>query len=72
MKSNKKIKADEDQKFIDVWNKLGSPTLVGRELGMNPRSAMNRRAALEIRYDIKLKTFNSQRDEKKEKPKKIE
>ena len=46
----------EDQKFIECWKRLGSPTLVGKELGMNPRSALNRRASLEIRYNIKLET----------------
>jgi hypothetical protein len=60
----------EDQKFIECWKRLGSPTLVGKELGINPRSALNRRASLEIRYDIKLETHNSLRD--KPKPKKIE
>jgi hypothetical protein len=62
----------EDQKFIECWKRLGSPTLVGKELGINPRSALNRRASLEIRYDIKLPTHASMRDPKKEKLKKIE
>jgi predicted phosphodiesterase len=61
-----------DKQFIEAWQKLGSPTLVGKELGMNPRSALNRRASLEIRYDIKLPTHNSLRDPKKEKLKKIQ
>ena len=68
MKPNKK----SDDAFIKLWKKLGSPTLVGKELGINPRSAMTRRSNLEIRYNIELPTHNSQRDEKKEKPKKIE
>ena len=68
MKNNKK--SDDD--FIALWKKLGSPTLVGKELGVNPRSALTRRRNLEIRYNIKLPTHNSQRDEKKEKPKKID
>ena len=68
MKNNKK--SDDD--FIALWKKLGSPTLVGKELGVNPRSALTRRRNLEIRYNIKLPTNNSQRDEKKEKPKKID
>lgn len=66
------ISKKEDKKFIACWKRLGSPTLVAKELGMNPRSALNRRASLEIRYDIKLPTHSSLRDVKKEKPKKIE
>lgn len=62
----------EDDAFIKVWKRLGSPTLVGKELGVNPRSAMTRRKNIEIRYNIELPTFNSQRDEKKPKQKKIE
>jgi len=61
-----------DEKFIECWKRLGSPTLVAKEIGINPRSALNRRAALEARYDIKLPTHNSMRDPKKEKLKKIE
>jgi hypothetical protein len=57
-----------DEKFIECWKRLGSPTLVAKELGINPRSALNRRAALEIRHDIKLPTSNSLRDP----PKKLE
>ena len=51
----------EDDAFIKVWKRLGSPTLVGKELGVNPRSAMTRRKNIEIRYNIELPTFNSQR-----------
>jgi predicted phosphodiesterase len=61
-----------DKEFIKIWQKLGSPTLVAKEIGMNPRSAMNRRAAVEARYNIELTTHNSQRDPKKEKPKKVD
>ena len=63
---------DKDKEFIDLWNRLGSPTLVAKELGINPRSVSNRRASLEIRYNMKLDTHNSLRDKKKEKPKKRE
>lgn len=62
---------EADEKFIECWNRLGSPTLVGQELKMNPRSALNRRASLEIRYGIKLETHNSLRIPPK-KQKKIE
>jgi predicted phosphodiesterase len=61
-----------DEEFIKVWNRLGSPTLVGKEIGMAPRSVMNKRAAIAIKHNIELPTFNSQRQDKKEKPKKIE
>ena len=64
--------ACSDEKFIALWKKLGSPTLVGKELGINPRSALTRRRNLEIRYKIELPTNNSQRDEKKPPLKKIE
>ena len=68
MKHSKK----SDDAFIKLWKKLGSPTLVGKELGINPRSALTRRKNLEIRYNIELPTHNSQRDEKKPKQKKID
>jgi predicted phosphodiesterase len=67
-KANKK----KDDEFIALWNELGSPTLVGKATGTNPRSALNRRASLEIRYGIELPTHGSLRDPKKEKPKKRE
>ena len=60
-----KISKQSDDEFIKVWKKLGSPTLVAKELGMNPRSALNKRRTVEIRYGIELPTNNSQRDEKK-------
>lgn len=61
-----------DDDFIKLWNKLGSPSLVGTEIGMSPRGVLNKRADVECRNNIKLPTHNSQRDKKKEKPKKIE
>jgi len=63
---------ESDQEFIKLWKQLGSPTLVGKKMGMNPRSTLSRRRNLEIRYGIELPTTNSQRDAKKEKPKKID
>ena len=61
-----------DEEFIKVWKKLGSPTLVGKHFGMNARSMIARRQSIELRYKIELPTFNSQREEKKVKPKKID
>ena len=59
----------KDEEFIALWRKLGSPTLVAEATKTNPRSVLNRRASIEIRYGIKLPTHNSLRDQKKEKPK---
>ena len=47
------ISKEKDDEFIALWKKLGSPTLVARELGQNPRTVSNRKASLEIRYGIK-------------------
>ena len=54
-----------DKDFIKLWNELGSPSLVAKQTKMNPRSVMNKRAAIEAKYDIELATHNSQRDKKK-------
>lgn len=59
-----------DEIFIECWNKLGSPSLVAKELGISPRGVLSRRASLVIKYGVELPTFNSQRDPPK--PKKIE
>ena len=61
-----------DAQFIECWTRLGSPTLVGKELKINPRSALNRRASIVAKHGIELLTHSSLRDKKKEKPKKIE
>jgi predicted phosphodiesterase len=61
-----------DEEFIALWNKLGSPSLVGTKLNIAPSSVMRRRASIEMRLNIKLPTHNSQREAKKEKVKKPE
>jgi len=61
-----------DKEFIQVWKELGSPTLVGKHFGLNARSMIARRQSIELRHKIELPTFNSQREEKKVKIKKIE
>jgi len=66
-----KLKISTEQ-FIEAWTRLGSPTLVGKELKMNPRSALNRRASIVAKHGIDLPTHNSQRDPPKQKPKKID
>jgi hypothetical protein len=60
----------KDEDFIEIWRRLGSPSLVGAEINMPPRAVMNKRSAIECKYNIKLETHNSQRDPKKERPKK--
>ena len=67
-----KIITESDKEFIKVWKELGSPTLVGKKLGINPRSTLARRRNLEIRYGIELPTHNSQRDQKKDPIKKVD
>ena len=62
----------KDEDFIQAWKELGSPTLVSKKFGMSPRVVMNKRNVLECLYNIKLETHNSQREQKKEKPKKID
>lgn len=61
-----------DQEFIALWKELGSPRLVAQRLGVADSSAMRRRASIETRLKIKLPTHNSQREQIKPKPKKIE
>lgn len=51
-----------DDQFIEIWNKHGSPSLVAKELKMNPRSVLNRKSSIESRLSIELPTFNSQRN----------
>ena len=61
-----------DQEFIDLWAKLGSPVLMAEKLGVASSSVMRRRSSIETRLGIKLATHNSQRDQIKPKPKKVE
>jgi acyl CoA:acetate/3-ketoacid CoA transferase len=42
------VSKQKDEEFIALYRKLGSPTLVAKELGQNPRTVSNRRASLEI------------------------
>jgi predicted phosphodiesterase len=61
-----------DKEFIAAWKKFGSPALMGKHFKIAPSSIMRRRAGIEAKHGITLPTFNSQRDAKKEKPKKID
>lgn len=49
-----------EQEFIDLWEKLGSATLVATRIGSNPVSVSRRRAHIEQRRGIKLQAHNSQ------------
>lgn len=48
-----------DKDFIDVWKRLGSPTLVAKELGIGLRGVYNRRTSLEKIHGISLNTFST-------------
>jgi hypothetical protein len=47
-----------DDEFIEAWNRLKSPTKVGKYLNMDRRSAMFRRRSIEARYGISLESEN--------------
>ena len=54
------MKLNEAQtKFVEAWNRLGSPTLVAKELGLSVRYVYNFRKDLEHK-GLNLKTFNPQ------------
>lgn len=55
---------DKQTKFIEAWNRLGSPALVAKELKVSVRYVYNYRNDLKNKgYD--LETFNSQLNKKK-------
>jgi hypothetical protein len=59
------MKLNEAQKkFVEAWNRLGSPTLVAKELGFSVRYVYNYRKDLEHK-GVSLKTFNPQRSPEK-------
>lgn len=49
-----------DDEFIRLWNKLGSPDLVSKQLGVGIRSIYKRRRSMEEKYGQPLESFNSQ------------
>lgn len=49
---------DRYREFVKVWNRLGSPTLVAKELGITNRVVMERRRSVEDALGIELPTFN--------------
>lgn len=50
-----------EDEFIRVWERLGSATLVARELGLNVRNVQTRRRSIERRLGMSLPAFNSQK-----------
>jgi len=55
---------ETQEKSVEAWNRLGSPTLVAKELGLSIRHVYNYRADLRNK-GIELKTFASLKTEKK-------
>ncbi len=49
-----------DEKFIESWQRLGSPQLVANELGCSVRYVYDKRRRLEKKNDIDLSTTNAQ------------
>jgi hypothetical protein len=47
-----------DQEFIDAWKRLGSPSAVSKELGLNLRGVNARRDSLERKHGIILNTIS--------------
>ena len=55
-----KSSVTEDE-FIEIWNRLGSASLVAKEVGISLRQAQERRRSIENRRAISLEAFNDQR-----------
>jgi len=55
-----KSSVTEDE-FIEIWKRLGSASLVAKEVGISLRQAQERRRSIENRRGISLDTFNDQR-----------
>jgi hypothetical protein len=59
------MKLNEAQKkFVEAWNRLGSPSLVAKEMGISIRHTHTMKTEINNK-GFDLKTFNSQADEKK-------
>lgn len=56
----KRIHTDEE--FMAAWNKLGSPALVAKELGISLKNTYSRRRECEAKHNITLPTFADQSD----------
>jgi len=55
-----KSSVTEDE-FIEIWKRLGSASLVAKEVGISLRQAQERRRSIENRRGISLEAFNDQR-----------
>lgn len=50
------------EQFVEIWNRLGSPTLVANELGITVRKTQERRRKIEEAYGISLECHGSLND----------
>lgn len=50
------------EQFVEIWNRLGSPTLVSDELGVSVRKVQERRRKIEAAYGISLECHGSLND----------
>lgn len=50
------------ERFVEIWNVLGSPSLVAKELGITARKVQERRKKIEQAYGIKLDCHGSLND----------
>lgn len=50
------------EQFVEIWNRLGSPTLVSDELGISVRKVQERRRKIEASYGISLECHGSLND----------
>lgn len=55
-----------DEKFLETWKKLKSPSLVARELGISERAVYNRRRALESKFGTALPLVDRRKLENKD------
>ena len=55
-----KSSVTEDE-FIEIWKRLGSASLVAKEVGISLRQTQERRRSIENRRAISLEAFNDQR-----------
>jgi hypothetical protein len=46
-----------EEEFITIWNRLGRPSLVAREMGLTERKVLERRRAIENRRGISLDSW---------------
>ena len=54
-------KTCSDEEFIEIWNRLNSPSLVAQHLGINVRNVFARRNRINKIYNVELNTLADQR-----------